>query len=517
LTKLKKTKNSAIKGRVRLYVIFGFVLLLALILASVVGWSIEYFGVGLEQIIFTLTSPMKGANSGVVVVDAFKTCLPAILSVMAVYIAFAIIDCKLNLKLAVTGKIGKKLVNFNLSKVFRAFICILCVVALFASAFYANSKYDVVGYVKQKNDTTTIYEDYYIDPRSVNITADSKPKNLICIYLESMEVSYSSTLEGGFQSENLIPNLTELAYNNISFSNFSDKALLGGFHSVTGTTWTMGALFAFNTGVPFAFPVDANAMSDYEKVASGIVTLGDVLKDKGYTQMFMCGSDGEFGGRKTFFEQHGDYNVFDYYAAIKNKYINEDYYVFWGLEDKKLYNMAKDELTKLSKSSKPFNFSLLTVDTHFPDGYICDLCGDEYGITAKNVVSCADKQIAEFIAWCKEQDFYKDTVIVLLGDHPRMETVLVPENYIGTYRLMYNCILNSDFDKELLNTTNRTFTAMDCFPTVLAAMGFNIEGDRLGLGTNMLSGKQTLPEEMGLEKFKSELSKRSNYYVKQFK
>lgn len=517
MTKQKKTKNSAIKGRVRLYVIFGFVLLLALILASAVGWSIEYFGVGLEQIIFTMTSPMKGANSGVVVADAFKTCLPIILSIMALYIAVAIIDCKLNLKLEVRGKIGEKSVSFNLSKVIRAFICILCVVSLLVSAFYANFKYDVVGYVKQKNDTTTIYEDYYIDPRSVNITADGTPKNLICIYLESMEVSYSSTLEGGFQSDNLIPNLTELAYNNISFSNFSDAKHLGGFHSVTGTTWTMGALFAFNTGVPFAFPVDANAMSDYEKVASGIVTLGDILKDKGYTQMFMCGSDGEFGGRKTFFEQHGDYNVFDYYTAVENKYIDKDYYVFWGLEDKKLYNMAKNELTKLSKSSAPFNFSMLTVDTHFPGGYICDLCGDEYGITAKNVVSCADKQIAEFIDWCKEQDFYEDTVILLLGDHPRMETVLVPDEYLGTYRLMYNCILNSNFDKESLNLNNRIFTTMDYFPTILSAMGFNIEGERLGLGTNMFSKKQTLPEEIGFEKFKSELSKRSDYYVKQFK
>ena len=53
---------------------------------------------------------------------------------------------------------------------------------------------------------------------------------------------------------------------------------------------------------------------------------------------------------------------------------------------------------------------------------------------------------------------------------------------------------------------------MDMYPTILAAMGAKIEGDRLGLGTNLFSDKQTLMEELGFKTLDNELQKTSNYY-----
>ena len=53
---------------------------------------------------------------------------------------------------------------------------------------------------------------------------------------------------------------------------------------------------------------------------------------------------------------------------------------------------------------------------------------------------------------------------------------------------------------------------MDFFPTVLAAMGARIEGERLGLGTNLFSDVPTLSEEMGYERFFEELNKKSIFY-----
>ena len=61
---------------------------------------------------------------------------------------------------------------------------------------------------------------------------------------------------------------------------------------------------------------------------------------------------------------------------------------------------------------------------------------------------------------------------------------------------------------------NRVFTTMDMFPTTLAALGVSIEGDRLGLGTNLFSSKKTIPEEIGLDNFNKELKKSSDYYYK---
>ena len=43
-------------------------------------------------------------------------------------------------------------------------------------------------------------------------------------------------------------------------------------------------------------------------------------------------------------------------------------------------------------------------------------------------------------------------------------------------------------------------------------MGVNIEGDRLGLGTNLFSNKQTLTEKLGFEELDRELQKKSELY-----
>ena len=68
---------------------------------------------------------------------------------------------------------------------------------------------------------------------------------------------------------------------------------------------------------------------------------------------------------------------------------------------------------------------------------------------------------------------------------------------------------------------NRVFTSLDIFPTTLAAMGFEIEGDRLGLGTNLFSSRPTLCEEYGEGKagydiFDEEVKKNSDYYRENF-
>lgn len=65
---------------------------------------------------------------------------------------------------------------------------------------------------------------------------------------------------------------------------------------------------------------------------------------------------------------------------------------------------------------------MLTVDTHFTDGYLCDLCDDEYDDQYSNVMACSSKQVAEFVEWVQEQDFYENTTIVISGDHLTMDS-----------------------------------------------------------------------------------------------
>ena len=117
--------------------------------------------------------------------------------------------------------------------------------------------------------------------------------------------------------------------------------------------------------------------------------------------------------------------------------------------------------------------------------------------------------------WFQDQSFYENTTVIIVGDHESMDNGyferMVDEDY---QRMMYNCILNPAV--KPVRKTNRQFTALDLFPTTLASLGCTIEGNRLGLGTNLFSGMNTLCEKYGFETFNDELSKASDYYEANF-
>lgn len=492
-------------GKVSAYILIGLGFVLGFGIFILCRWSVQTFGVDIDTIIFTITSPLKGADSSVLW-SALTVCLPVILLVFALYFLYVYIDISYEDRWLITIS-GRPVKGMLLV---RSAVAVLSLGALLFGVLYANSQYDLLSYVAGRSGQTTIYEDHYVAPEDTNIRL-KKGKNLIYVYVESLETTYTSHENGGKQDRCYIPNLVELARENTTFSD-SDK--IGGFHNVTGTTYTMGALLSTTSGVPFAFPTGLNSMSRRQTFASGLTTLGDILNDFGYRQEFLCGSDASFAGRRTYYTQHGNYEIFDWYTAQEKGYIPQGYKVFWGYEDMYLFEIAKDELIRLSQEEKPFNFTMLTVDTHHVHGYVCSLCEDTYDMQTKNVVSCTDRQVAEFIRWCQKQPFFEDTAIIVTGDHPRMDTDMVEG--VDTYdRTIYNCFINCETGAaEQLNLTNRTFTPMDIFPTTLAALGFEWDGERLGLGTNLFSDQKTLAEELGFDYLNTELGKKSAYYPK---
>ena len=53
------------------------------------------------------------------------------------------------------------------------------------------------------------------------------------------------------------------------------------------------------------------------------------------------------------------------------------------------------------------------------------------------------------------------------------------------------------------------------FPTTLSAIGVEIKGDRLGLGTDLFSKTKTLCEELGTKEYINGLERSSEYYDKE--
>ncbi|NLC66811.1 MAG: LTA synthase family protein, partial [Clostridium sp.] len=176
---------------------------------------------------------------------------------------------------------------------------------------------------------------------------------------------------------------------------------------------------------------------------------------------------------------------------------------------------AKDYLTIISKKETPFNFTMLTVDTHHIDGYVCDLCEDEHELQYANVISCASRQLDEFINWIKMQAFYENTSIVIVGDHPTMDKEFVKDVDDTYLRTTYNVFINPAGNLNDVRLKNRDFYSFDFFPTTLSSLNVNIKGDRLGLGTNLFSDEPTLYEKYGIE-MENEIRKKSKFYENTF-
>ena len=488
---------------------YGFYCILMIII-SVIGWILYNLGnwvretwglLSIDEIIFHLKVPLEGTNSDVVM-DGVRACLP-----MAVIVLFVCIFLIIGIK----------------SKRIHCMIALLLIAVISCgsavkSAYRVYDELDVKEYLASQKKESHFIEQNYVDPRTTQITFPEQKRNLIYIFLESMESTYASKEDGGGMDFNCIPELTQLAEENTNFSN-TDK--LGGGYPADGGTWTMAGIFSQTSGIPIKNSEqtdDVNAtLAEQSSFSSQARNLEDILADEGYNQCFMIGSDATFGGRRAYFESHGKgkTEICDYYTAKEKGQIPEDYYVWWGYEDQKLFANAQEKLTELGSKDEPFNFTMLTVDTHFEDGYVCDLCQDEFGDNQyANVMACSSRQIDAFIKWIQEQPFYENTTIVLSGDHLTMDSDFCNDVSEDYERSVYNVFINlpEDLDTSFEKTHNREFATLDMFPTTLAAMGVKIEGDKLGLGVNLFSDEQTLTEQYGRDGLDKELMKKSKFY-----
>ena len=481
-------------GKVLLKILAVLLIFLVAMLAFAALWTMDTWQNNtMDQIMFHITSPVEGTSSDIIVGFVLKVLLPSI----AVTAASVIV--KLVLKKKEAKQKALRTANIVTAVVLAAFLGV--------SVFLFMNKYKVIEYFSTKSVNSDFIKDNYADPEKTAITFPEKKRNLIYIYLESVEMTYADKKSGGALEYNCIPELTKLAMENDCFNGNNDK--LNGAKVSFGATYTMGGMVAQSSGLPVVGGV-GNAASQQESFYPGATVLGDILKREGYNNELMVGSKVEFGGRGVYFGKHGDYKLFDYTYALKNKMLpSDDYYVWWGFEDQKLFTFAKDELKDLASKGAPFNLTLLTVDSHFEDGYVCPLCKDEYGTQYANVMACSSRQLKEFIDWIKQQDFYENTTIVLNGDHLTMDKDFLASIDAQYDRRTFTAIINSAVKPE--ENKAREYNTLDLFPTTLAAMGCKIEGDRLGLGTNLYSSKKTLIEEFGEGYVNGELAKNSEF------
>jgi len=492
-------------------IVASVLLLCANLLFFLMIWLLDrYDHVQFDQVLYQLKSPAAG-TSGTIIWDAM---------LRIVLLGSVIAGAELLLWLFLAGKLESKLakfkkyVSYSASKTavfFKKRFMSMAAMTLVLSVIIFIFRLEVHTFVANAFAKSDFIEAHYVDPDKTKITFPTEKRNLIYIFLESMENTFSDTDAGGNITDDFMPELSALAKDNVSFSGNNEKH---GAYCYVGARWTAAAMFAQTSGVIIKVPINFDTYGNDGTYMPGITTLGDILEKEGYEQSILLGSDAGFAARDVYFTEHGNYKITDVNSLISEGKLPEDYWKWWGFEDVKLFDFAKEEISRLASLGKPFNFTTLTADTHFPSGYVCEECGNEYGEQYSNVIACSSKQVSEFIDWIKEQPFYENTTIILSGDHLTMDPEFLADIDESYVRTAYNCIINPA--SEPIKENGREFATFDMFPTTLAALGVSIEGDRLGLGTNLFSSEETLTEKYGYDKLEEELNKSSDFYIETF-
>ena len=143
---------------------------------------------------------------------------------------------------------------------------VLLIISLFGIFIYIIINYDIVTFISNQFQESNLIENEYVNPRNIKLTFPTNKRNIIYIYLESMESTYSE----------YTPNLTSLAE---KYGTFSSTNKTGGYKEIIGANWTIASMVAQTSGLPLKFSVDSSSYNaKNNSFLNGITTLGEILK-----------------------------------------------------------------------------------------------------------------------------------------------------------------------------------------------------------------------------------------------
>lgn len=365
-------------------------------------------------------------------------------------------------------------------------------IALFISDIPILNYIHILSDEPEKNATySKFFIENYVNPDSVKITPPEQKRNLILIYLESLETTFSDKEHGGNQDTNLIPEITELALQNLSFGKHENY--IGGGFDASGATSTFPSMHSRTLGIPNIINYTRTPILHHYK------SLYKILNKNGYKQIFFQGNPGLY---KQFHYFAIDQMINEVYGPDdliqRLKLDSADFFkkqLYKTVQDKESFKFASQILDTISE---PFSLTFFTIDTHAPYGLYDPDCikssnEKDEAERLKATTRCVSRELSKFIISLKAKAFYENTTIVIFGDHRFSGTLLVKD---ASNRRWVNIFLNTP--KKPVSEEH-VFSDIDMFPTILSSINFDIEGGRLGFGTDLFSDKKTLIEEIGLD------------------
>lgn len=348
-----------------------------------------------------------------------------------------------------------------------------------------------------------------------DVSADSSTRNLVYIFVESLENSF----------QKYAAPLDSLAKNSLQFGLDSLSNFDGGF-STEGALNTVQSTIAKTSGIPVL--LYSHRTLGYigkfgDSFFDDVRSIYDVLRQFGYKNVFVQGTDSDFAKMRSFFLSHGIDTFYDnvHLESDQNAQSEREsdvvmrvkYSAAW--RDKFLFEKARQILDTLSKEPH-FSLSIATIDTHFPHGFYDKNClekpkdGSNLEIL-KATIRCSSREVVDFVKWIEEQPFGNNTTVVIAGDHIFQGNLLV-EKIPDAQRRWVDIFVHPS--QKPLNRESRVLTSFDMAPTVLESMGFSLKDSRMGLGVSLFSNERTLAEKFGIDSLNAAIKnlKRSYEY-----
>ncbi|MGZ5200813.1 MAG: sulfatase-like hydrolase/transferase [Telluria sp.] len=467
----------------------AFTYFVAFALICFLLWINKYFGrPDLDQIVYHASLGPDGLldSDPVVIERFFRWCVagPLVLAAVALAIEWRGNGARL------PGRLPS-----SLRRLASAITAHMPQLLLAVAAVYWVVDTSAVRYIG-KNFGADYFGAHYVPPGAVPLQA-THTKNLVLIYMESLEAAYAN--QSLFGADRIAP-LTQLQGE--SFTRY---------RQAPGTGWTIAAIVATQCGVPlervglFDINTQGQVIDDF---LPGATCLSDILERQGYRNVFMGGASLRFAGKGNFLRSHHydeTYGKEDWVAqGADPRRMNG-----WGLYDDELFAHARDKLRQLHAAGKPFNLTVLTVDTHEPAGFRprhCDVRGEPF----EGVVECSAREVADFVAFIKQSGYLDDTNVVILGDHlarknpvaDRLETL--PERFI----------FNKFISQAPMHKNREEIVHFDLLPTVLEFIGFDARRRQVGLGFGGFGAGDAKPEAGRFAKMNESLLNRSDAYLR---
>ncbi len=353
--------------------------------------------------------------------------------------------------------------------------CVWGGVALY-TMFYIN----FFTYFQEQAVIGDFYEEgAYVDPRTVKVSG-SGTKNLLIVYCESIEETFG---DASVMGEDLLQPVRP-------YIETPDLHI----EQMPGADFTIGGIVSSQCGIPLkSVSILSGNLTGWalDRFLPGALCLGDYLKADGYLNVYYNGSSGVFSGLNKFFLSHGYQEFMGKEDWLEKGKVRPEDLNIWALYDRDIVSFCIERIDELMAEGRRFSFALSTMDTHEP-GFLSSDCEDR-GLSRDwpGYVKCSMSQVARLLRHIRDKGWEDEFVVLVMGDHQARMPSLGAVDLKNVEKRFVLCSLRG---AELRPMRSR-ITHFDLFPSILSALGFTVEGGRLGFGYDVFSREAVPPQD----------------------